>query len=129
MFSAKRIAEFQPVIREKVAKLCARLAEYHRDGLAIPLDRAWMALSTDIITEYAFARPYDQLDVPNFTETLHDALVAIYVTGQFALHFPIVFPILDKLPDWFVLKVQPVLQPVVGLRKASNPLLCVLYFG
>ncbi|KAF2452465.1 putative benzoate 4-monooxygenase cytochrome P450 [Lineolata rhizophorae] len=117
MFSAKRISEFQPVIREKVDKLCQKFTEYQKDGKVLALNRPWMALTTDIITEYAFARAYDQLDSPDFQDTLHEALVAIYTTGQFALHFPIVFPILDMLPDWFVLRAQPVLQPVVGLRK------------
>jgi hypothetical protein len=79
-----------------------------------------VALTTDIITDYAFARAYNHLDSPNFEDTLHDALTSIYVTGQFALHFPIVFPILDMLPDWFVIQAQPVLQPVVGLRKVCS---------
>ncbi|KIW07048.1 hypothetical protein, variant [Verruconis gallopava] len=116
MFSAKRISEFQPVIRTMVEKLCSKLDEFKQSGAVLNLDRALMALTTDIITEYAFAKSYNQLDVPNFTETMHEALVAIYVVGHFALHFPIVFPILDMLPDWFTLTVQPVLQPVIGLR-------------
>jgi cytochrome P450 len=120
MFSAKRIAEFQPVIREKVEILCKKLAGYQQDGRVLPLGRAWMALTTDIITGYAFAQSYNQLDSPNFQDTLHEALLAIYTTGQFALHFPVVFPILDMLPDWFVLRAQPVLQPVVGLRKVCK---------
>lgn len=78
-----------------------------------------MALTTDIITEYAFGRAYNQLDSPDFQDTT-DALLAIYSTGQFALHFPIVFPILDSLPDWVVVKVQPVLQPGVGLAKVRE---------
>jgi hypothetical protein len=119
MFSAKRISEFQPVIREKTDRLCQRLSEYEKNGQVLPLHLAMMALSTDIITEYAFARAYNHLDLPNFQDTLHDALTAIYVTGNFALHFPIIFPILDLLPDEFVIKVQPVLQPVVGLRRVS----------
>ena len=80
-----------------------------------------MALTTDVITEYAFAKSYDQLDSPGFKETLHEALVAIYTTGHFALHFPIVFPIvfpiLDLLPEWLVKIGQPEVLPVVGLRK------------
>jgi cytochrome P450 len=119
-FSDRRISEFQPVIREKVDKLCVKLKEYGRDGRVLPLNKAWMALTTDIITGYAFAQAYDQLDSENFEDTLHEALVTIYTTGHFALHFPIVFPILDSLPDWFVLKAQPVLQPVVGLRKVQG---------
>jgi cytochrome P450 len=116
-FSAKRITEFQPVVRAKTEKLCQKLSEATTDGRVVPLSRAWMAVTTDIITEYAFAKSYDQLDSPNFQDTLHEALVAIYTTGQFALHFPMVFPILDVLPDWLVIKMEPRLLPVVGLRK------------
>lgn len=116
MFSAKRISEFQPVIRSKVDKLCSKLDGSREDGSVVDLEKALMALTTDIITEYAFAKSYDQLEVPGFTQTMHEALVAIYVVGHFALHFPIVFPILDMLPDWFTLRVQPVLRPVIGLR-------------
>jgi cytochrome P450 len=119
-FSSKRITEFQPTIREKVEKLCTKLEQYQNDGRVLPLNRAWMALTTDIITDYAFARAYDQLDSQDFQDTLHEALVTIYTTGQFALHFPVVFPILDMLPDWFVLRAQPVLQPVVGLRRVCR---------
>lgn len=117
LFSDKKISDFQPVIRKKVAKFGEKLAEYQRDGRILPLDSGWMALTTDTITEYAFGRAYNQLDSPDFQDTMEEALLAIYSTGQFALHFPIVFPILDSLPDWFVMKVHPVLQPVVGLRK------------
>jgi hypothetical protein len=120
MFSAMRISAFQPVIRAKAAKLCGKLGSYAQSGEVCRLGRAWMALTTDIITEYAFARSYDQLDSPGFEETLHEALVSIYVVGHFALHFPVVFPILDILPEWFVKANQPEIMPVVGLRKVSE---------
>lgn len=116
-FSAAKIGDFEPVIREKCGKLCERLAEYQKTGSVVRFGRAWMALTTDIITQYSFGRSYDQLQSPDFEDTLHEALVAIYVTGQFALHFPIVFPILDLLPEWFVKANQPEILPVVGLRK------------
>ena len=115
-FSAAKITDFQSVIHTKVDKFCRILSD-HQDGQVVRLSRGWMALTTDIITEYAFAKSYNQLDSPGFTDTLHEALVAIYTTGHFALHFPIVFPILDKLPDWFVRATQPAVLPVVGLRK------------
>ncbi|KAH6661569.1 cytochrome P450, partial [Halenospora varia] len=116
MFSVKKIEDFQPIIRDKVEKLCQKIALY-QDGQVLPLSRAMVALTTDVITEYSFAKSYDQLDSLDFQDTLHEALVAIYVTGHFALHFPIVFPILDIMPEWLVRKMQPEVLPVVGLRK------------
>jgi hypothetical protein len=119
-FSAGRIADFQPVIQAEVDKFCDILSGYG-DGEVIRLGKGWMALTTDIITEYAFGKSYNQLKSPGFAETLHEALVAIYVTGHFALHFPVVFPILDRLPEWFVKMTQPDVLPVVGLRKVRFP--------
>jgi hypothetical protein len=116
MFSMKRISEFEPVIQEKTQKRCGIIEKYQQNGTILSLSRAWMALTTDVITEYAFAKSYNHLDSSNFDNVYHEALIAIYQVGHLALHFPIVFPILDSLPDWFVLKVQPVLQPVVGMR-------------
>ena len=127
-FSVAKIADFQPVIAAKVGKLCEKLDVYVANkGAVVQLNRAWMALTTDIITEYAFAKSYDQLESPNFADTLHEALAAIYVTGHFALHFPILFPILDLLPEWFVKWGQPEIMPVVGLRKVRTSASYVLF--
>ncbi len=119
-FSVAKIADFQPVIAKKVDRLCDKLDKYAANGAVIPLNRAWMALTTDVITEYSFAKSYDQLESPDFADTLHEALIAIYVTGHFALHFPILFPILDMLPEWFVRWGQPEILPVLGLRKVPT---------
>jgi hypothetical protein len=120
MFSIKRISEFQSTIYENVNQLCEKIQQYQDDGRVLPLHRAMMALTTDVIFQYAFAKSPNQLESPNFEDTFHEALITVYATGQFALHFPIVFPILDLLPDWFVLRAQPVLQPVVGIRKVGT---------
>ena len=118
MFSVKKIEDFQPVILDKVEKFCRKVARY-QDGQVLPLSRALTALTTDIITEYAFARSYDHLDSPDFRDTFHEALVAIYTVGHFALHFSWVFPVLDVMPEWVVKKMQPEILPVVGMRKVS----------
>ena len=78
-----------------------------------------MALTTDIITEYAFAKSYDQLDSPGFMDTFQEALVTIYTTGHFALHFPVVFPLLDAIPEWITAKVKPEIIPVIGFKKVG----------
>lgn len=117
MFSRKRIAEFQPVVREKVNKLCTKIVQYHQDRKIIRLNRAWSAMTADIIAEYAFARSYDQLDSPEFEETFLEALQTIYTTGHFALHFPILFPILNSLPDWLTLMMKPELFTILQFQR------------
>jgi hypothetical protein len=74
-------------------------------------------MTADIITEYAFARSYDQLDSPDFEETFLEALQTIYTTGNFGLHIPILFPLLNSLPDWLALKMKPELLSIIKLRR------------
>lgn len=118
-FSILKIDQFQNVIREKVDKLSRKLEIYQQTGEVLALDRALMALTTDIITEYAFAKSYDQLDSPGFSDTFHEALLTIYITGHFALHFPIVFPLLDAIPEWITKKFKPEILPVIGFKKVG----------
>ena len=118
-FSARSVEAFQPTIRSKVAKLCGKLDAAAGSQDVVRISRAMMALTTDIITEYAFARSYDHLDSPDFEDIMHEALVEVYVTGHFALHFPIVFPILDMLPEDFVRRFNPAILPVLGIRRVS----------
>ena len=60
--------EFQPVIREKLDKLCRKIAQFN--GREFQLHKAWTAWVGDVIAEYSFARSYDHLDIPDFTETV-----------------------------------------------------------
>lgn len=78
---------------------------------------AWMALTMDIITDYAFARSYDHLDSPGLQETMHESLVALNSMAKLAMLFPIVFPILDMLPDIFIRRFKPDIMPTVALRR------------
>lgn len=120
MFSDKRITDFQPMIRSKIDTLCRKLysaATAHDGSRPVRINRAWTALVTDIITEYAFARSYDHLEEPDFGATLDDSLKVIYATGQAAVYIPIIFPILSILPDALVVKISPALQSVVGMRR------------
>lgn len=116
-FSAARISDFQPVIHAKVDKLCDILHTYVGNDVVVSLDRAWIALTTDIITEYSFAKSFDNLDSPGFKDTMHEALIAVYTITKFAMQFPFVIPILDALPQWLIRMVKPEIMPVVGLKR------------
>lgn len=117
-FSVARINDFQSTIHAKINKLCKILESQYADNDVVALlDRAWTALTTDIITEYAFARSYNHLDNLGFQETMHESLIAIYSITKLAMQFPIVFTVLDNLPGFIVRRFKPDIMPVVGLRR------------
>ncbi|KAJ0341301.1 hypothetical protein KNSL1_011176 [Colletotrichum chrysophilum] len=118
-FAASKIVEFESVIKTKVDDLCRKLAA-SADGEVVKLDRAFVALTTDTITQYAFGESYDHLDSPGFEKTLYEAFRTIQSVGALGQQFPSVFKILNALPLWFVKATQPEIMPIVTLRQSMR---------
>jgi hypothetical protein len=88
MFSKRAIVNFQPVILAKLEILCKRIAKYKESGGVFNVLDAYAAFAGDVITEYAFGISYNQLDLPDFRGSFHDAYIAM---GEFS-HVVIMFP-------------------------------------
>jgi hypothetical protein len=88
MFSKRAIVNFQPVIHQKLEILCKHLAKYKESGAVLNILDAWGAFTGDIITEYAFGISYDNLDLPGFRGSFHEAILAMGEFGHLAAMFP-----------------------------------------
>lgn len=118
-FSKGKILEFQPVIREKLRRLCYRISQYAETGREINLRRAWTAFVGDALTEYTFAKSYDHLESPDFKTTFHEPLHEACTAGSTLLQFPWIWPLLNSLPDWVVGKVNPPLYMLINVQRVS----------
>ncbi|OAP59663.1 hypothetical protein AYL99_06961 [Fonsecaea erecta] len=106
-FSKRKIMDFQPVVRAKLRKLCSRVQEYAGTDRVLPLHRAWTAYAGDVVTEFCFAKSYDHLDSPEFKETFHEAMHAACESSSMLMQFPWLWPVMNSLPDWLVLRLEP----------------------
>lgn len=106
-FSKRKITDFQPVIHDKLKKLCARIGDYAGTDSVLPLHRAWTAYAGDVVTEFCFAKAYDHLESPDFKETFHEAMHAACESSTVLMQFPWLWPIMNSLPDWLVVKLEP----------------------
>ena len=119
-FSKKRIMDFQPVIRRKIDILCGKIREHAETGSVFALNRAWTAFAGDIITEYVFGASYEHLESPDFQETFHEPFMAASEAGHLTLQFKWMHPLMRSLPDWVVLKMQPLLWLIIKLQRVSG---------
>ncbi|KAJ9609338.1 hypothetical protein H2200_005665 [Cladophialophora chaetospira] len=117
LFSKKRISDFQPVIREKLDILCSKIDQYVANGGHFPINRAMTAFSGDVITTYVFGQSYQHLESPDFKDTFHEPFMAASESGHVALQFKWVYPLMEALPEWLVLKVQPQIYLILQLAK------------
>lgn len=126
-FSRRKITDFEPTIRAKLRKLCAKIAEYASTGETLRLDRAWTAFTGDIVTEFCFAKAYDHLDSPGFQETFHEAMIAACKSSTMLMMFPYLWRIINILPDWLVIKLNPDMGMHVQVQQVCSlyvPYIC-----
>lgn len=116
LFSRARIVDLQTIIRDKIGILLDRLREFQRDQKVLPINRAFMALTGDVVMQYCFSLSYDHLKLPNFEKTLHEPFMAASISGHLSLQCPWVPKILSALPESTVLKIEPLYALVFRMQ-------------
>lgn len=101
-FSRRSVLHLEDIVWTKVRKLCRSIDSTldSNTGAVFDFHRAVRALTVDIITEYAYARCWNQLDKEDFGSGYQDAIRAIQTIFIWFQTFPIVLPIFDVVPDW-----------------------------
>ena len=102
-FSKRSVTQLEPIIREKVEKLASRFEAAAKTREVIRFDAAYMALTMDVITQYAYARSYDYLSEPDFKLEWKNTLMGGFEMGATMRHLPW----MAKTPDWLVKVINP----------------------
>ena len=104
-FSKKSISAIEPLIQDKVDLLCTALGEYapggsdeKRAGKEIELGLAYMSLTLDIISHYAFGKSYGLLNLPGFSQLWKDVVENVMESFALVRNLPWLPEILKKLP-------------------------------
>ena len=106
-FSKKSVTELVPIIQAKIDKLMARLRDSRHTGAPVNLVYAYAALTVDIITEYAFARCFNNLETPNFNPEWHHVIKDVSTLFHVGKQFPFVPSLVQGLPDWVTKALNP----------------------
>ncbi|KAG0633711.1 cytochrome P450 [Tuber brumale] len=115
MFSRRMVLSLQPLISEKIRKLCDKLSSYANRDEAADVASGFRSASIDIITQYCYNECLDSLDVEGFK---HDMLLSIKGTSEafwVAKYFPMIHWILN-LPTNVTLRLMPELKGFLALK-------------
>lgn len=97
-FSKRAIANNEAQIKEKVEHLCRRLKECMGNNEVVRVDAAFMALTMDIVTHFAFGDSYNYLDEPDFKAEWKETVIGGSANGVFLRQFPWALPVLKATP-------------------------------
>ncbi|EXJ95644.1 hypothetical protein A1O1_00766 [Capronia coronata CBS 617.96] len=116
LFSRARIVDLQTIIRTKIDILLDRIREFQRDNKVLPINRAFMALTGEVVMEYCFSISYGHLKLPNFEKTLHEPFMAASISGHLSLQCPWVPKMLSMLPESILVKIEPLYALVFRMQ-------------
>ena len=106
-FSKQRIVRLEPLIRSKIGKLSNRFAQAAKDGSVIRLDTAFMAMTTDIFSDYAFGYDDCYLDEPDFKVIWKETIMGGFEGASQSRQMPWLAPLVMGLPRTFLEKSLP----------------------
>ncbi|KAH0541570.1 hypothetical protein FGG08_003982 [Glutinoglossum americanum] len=116
-FSKSSVLRLESTIRSLVERLVARFEGFKATGEALNLGYAYSALTTDVITEYCFARSYGYLSRENFGGEWADALIQASEMSHLMKQFGWLFPLMDSMPDWFSVWLNPAIMYLIVFKR------------
>ncbi|KAI4220486.1 MAG: hypothetical protein L6R36_007588 [Xanthoria steineri] len=119
-FSRKAVSEMSSVIEERLKALSGRIRDFQNSGTAMPLGLGYVALTTDIISEYALADCYHLLEREDLGADYHQLLVGFVHSCHFIRHFTWLFNFIQALPDPVLLWLQPSLKLARNIMKVRS---------
>lgn len=106
-FSKASVTKLEPIVYSAIEKLISQLQGYAGTDRPVTMNSAFSCLTTDVVTEYAFAKSYNFLLSPSFEPNFHRAIVAGSDMGPWIKQFPWLLTLMNRLPQSVVMRVNP----------------------
>lgn len=116
-FSSLSVLQLGPLIWQKVEKFCKRLESARLTEEVLYLDAAFMALTSDVISDFAFGREWNYLDDPQFGLEWLETIRGGSQSAQVRRMFPWMQDLMAQLPRSRVKVMVPPLYHILEWRQ------------
>jgi cytochrome P450 len=126
-FSTKAVTELEPVVKGKVEILASRFENAQKTGEVIRVDAAFIALTMDVICQYAFANDDNMLLKDDFNLVWKEMMIGAFEGGALLRQFPGVISMMNAVPDSIMGFMMPSMSLMLnwkaGVRRRITPIL------
>lgn len=114
-FSKRAVLGISGTVEERITKLCSRLQEYRTRRKPMPLGLGYVALTVDIISSYALADCFHLLEREDLGADHYRSILSLIQSAHFIKHFPGVFGLMRRLPNYLVSLLQPKMRLTLNI--------------
>ncbi|KAM0805978.1 cytochrome P450 [Usnea florida] len=119
-FSKASVYQLEPTVQTIVEKLESRLNAIRGSGTVINLVDVFVSLTADIIVQYAFAKPYNLIDSPDFAPFWHKGMMDGSEASHTFKQFGWLEPMVRRIPQGFVTMMSPQLGALLSVGKLAR---------
>ena len=120
-FSTQAVAKLeQSVTRPRIDDACQGLAKACKTGEPVDIEVLTLALTTDIITQYAFAKSYGYLDRPGYAPEWAEVLRGAAQSSMLFRYLPFMIRLLMSSPEWLINLIDPKLMQLFTIKSVGN---------
>lgn len=116
-FSKRSITGLEPIILERIGRLCMRLEEAMHQGQVIGLDSAFSALTADIITLRFYGEHFDYLGIKDFKFAVREAFLGVSLIYHLARFLPGLVTFIKSLPIPIIRLILPSVADLLVLQE------------
>ena len=114
-FSKASVYHLEPLVQSVVDQLVARLRTLQGTGSNVNMVDAFASLTGDVISQYAFARPFGFVQSPDFAPDWHAVMMISSETFHVFKQFGWLGPLMGSLPPSLAKKASPQLSALFSL--------------
>lgn len=116
-FFKQSIVQLERIVQAKVDRLVQNLREAYHNGETVVGVQAFGALTTDIITHYAYGESFGCLDLPGLSCPLLRDVSALLFSSHFRNFFPVVTNMMQRLPERLIEVLSPSMSGLFALQR------------
>ncbi|KAL9622050.1 MAG: hypothetical protein Q9160_003549 [Pyrenula sp. 1 TL-2023] len=117
-FTRRRVINHMPMISELLDRVCERMeTEFIAPAKELNIEEMWGCWASDVVIKYSFGGFRQCIEAPDFRSAFHRALANMILMVHVVTQFPLVFTIMDMLPERLVVWMEPTMELIIGFNK------------
>ncbi|KAI9840233.1 MAG: hypothetical protein M1837_001816 [Sclerophora amabilis] len=120
-FAKRKILGHGPFMQSQMDRICERISdEYAGKDRVLVLNDVFGCLTSDVITNLAFAKSHNFIERPNFQSAFGSAIKDMVYTAHWATQFGWIIPMMNAMPDSVVGYFSPIFKTVLEFRREMD---------
>ncbi len=115
-FSKSSVHQLEPVVQSVIDQLVARLRGLQGTGSNVNMVDVFASLTADIISQYAFARPFGYIQSPDFAPHWHQVMMTLSENFHLFKQFGWLASMIASIPPSLAQKATPKLSALFGMQ-------------